>query len=177
MIMNRFLIHILGSRWLVACFHLGLWLLIALAASNLGGKAPDLREGDSVSTQSQNLPPVDKLALMFGPNVWPKSILDTNSFTPFFTRHFIPPPAPPPPAPTTKKIELTYQGFYQTGEGPKQTIVKLADSFLITAPGAKVTANLFIADATMQVLTLTNLAKQTNILTLNTKKEIEVPLP
>ena len=37
-------------------------------------------------------------------------------------------------------------------------------------------ANLFVADATMQNLTLTNSAAQTNILVLNTKKPLEVPI-
>ena len=174
--MKQILTQTLKSRWLVVCLHAGLWLLIYLAASNLGGKAPDLRETDSASTPPSRLPPISKLGSIFAPNVWPKNILETNSLDPFFTRHFIPPPTPPPPAPTTRKIELTYQGFYQTDGAAKQTIVKLGDTFLITPPGAKVTANLFVSDATVQALTLTNLANQTNILPLNTKKEIEVPI-
>jgi len=177
MIMRQVFIHALRSRWLIAGFNVALWLLVYLSAFNLGGKAPPYSEADSSGPPSQTLPPVGKLAPLLGTGIWPKSIIDTNALSPFFTRHFIPPAAPTPPPPTTKKVELTYQGFYQTADGPKQTIVKMGDSFLITSPGTKVTANLFIADATMQSLTLTNTSQQTNILTLNTKKEIEVPLP
>ena len=174
--MRQLFIHTLRSRWFIVSVHAGLWLLICLAAANLGGKAPPFYESESFSTPPQPLPPVGRLAPLLGPGVWPKSVLDTNAVSPFFTRHFIPPPAPPPPAPTTRKVDLTYQGFYQTADGPKQTIVKLADSYLINPPGSKLTANLFISDATMQALTLTNSASQTNILLLNTKKEIEVPI-
>ena len=42
--------------------------------------------------------------------------------------------------------------------------------------GAKVVSNLFVAQATMQTLTLTNPAALTNILSVNTKKEIEIPI-
>ena len=174
--MKQILTQTVRSRWLVVGFHAGLWLLIYLAASNLGGKAPDLRETDSTAAPPSRLPPVARLASLLAPGVWPKTILETNSLDPFFTRHFIPPPPAPPPAPTTRKIELTYQGFYQTADAPKQTIVKFGDAFLITTPGAKLTANLFVSEATVQALTLTNLARQTNILPLNTKKELEVPI-
>ena len=81
-----------------------------------------------------------------------------------------------PPAPTTKKNELTYHGFYQSAGGAKQTMVKFGDAFLTTTLGAKLTANLFVAEASPQALTITNLANQTNTLLLNTKKEIEVPI-
>jgi hypothetical protein len=174
--MKRFLTQTLRSGWLVVCLHVGIWVLIYLAAANLGGKAPDLHESDSFSTPPSRLPPVAKLSHLFATGVWPKSVLETNAVDPFFTRHFIPPPPPSPPAPTTRKIDLTYQGFFQTADAPKQTILKMGDVFLITPLGAKVTANLFVSDVTAQTLTLTNLSNQTNVLTLNTKKEIEVPI-
>jgi hypothetical protein len=174
--MKQLLIHILRSRWLIVGVNVGLWLLICLAAMNLGGKAPPYNEAEASSTPLQPMPPVGKLAPLLGPGVWPNRILNTNSLSPFFTRHFIPPPAPAAPAPTTRKIELTFQGFFETDNGPKQTIVKLGDAYIVGMPGSKLTANLFISDVSMQVLTLTNLASQTNILLLNTKKEMEVPL-
>ena len=174
--MKQALTQILRSRWLVAGLHAGCWLLLYLAAINLGGTTPGFREGESFPPPPQNLPPVAKLGNLFAPGVWPKSLVDTNGLNPFFTRHFIPQPTPAPPAPTTRKIELTYQGFYQTADGPKQTMVRFGDSFLVAIPGAKVTANLFVADVNVQALTLTNLARQTNILPLNAKREIEVPI-
>ena len=79
--------------------------------------------------------------------------------------------------PTTRKIEVTYQGFYETADGPKHAVCKVGEAFIASAVGAKVTANLFIADVALQSLTLTNTTAQTNILTLNVKKEIVVPLP
>lgn len=163
----------LRSRWLAGCVHAGLWLLLYLAVTTLGGRAPEVRDADAVAVPLQSPAPVQGLERLFSPGVWPKSLVDTNALNPFFTRYFTPPTAPPP---TTRKIEVTYQGFYQTGEGPKQTIFKLGDAYQVAPIGARIATNLFIANATMQVLTLTNLAAQTNILPLNTKKELEVPI-
>jgi hypothetical protein len=126
-----------------------------------------------MTSPPRSLAPVAGLDRLFSPGVWPKSLSDTNRLNPFVTRYFIP-PAPPPP--TTRTIEVTYQGFYRTGEGPKKTIFKLGDAYLVAPIGARIATNLFIAEATMQALTLTNLAAQTNILPLNAKKEIVVPI-
>ena len=48
---------------------------------------------------------------------------------------------------------------------------------LVSIPvGGMVTTNLFVVDAAMQSLTLTNTAAQTNLLGLNARQVIEVPL-
>ena len=165
--------RILRSRWLATAVHAGLWLLLYLAVTNLGGKAFDYREADSSLTPPQCPVPVAPLDRLFALDVWPRSLDNTNELNPFFTRHFIPPQAVPP---TTRKVEVTYQGFYQTGDGPKHAICKVGDAFVATPVGTKVTGNLFVADATMQALTLTNSTAQTNIVPLNVKKEIVVPI-
>jgi len=165
--------RMLRSRWFAACVHGSLWLLLYLAVTNLGGRAFNYGETDSSASLPHSLVPVAPLGRVFAPDVWPKTLGDTNTLNPFFTRHFIPRQAAPP---TTRTIELTYQGFYQTGGGPKQAIFKLGEAFISAPVGAKVATSLFVAEATMQVLTLTNLAAQTNIVPLNVKKEIEVPI-
>jgi hypothetical protein len=176
--MKSSLTKLLRSRWFVAAVHCGLWVLLYFAVTNLGGKAPEFREAQAASTPVQSPAPVAKLEQLFAPGIWPKPVPDTNTLSPFFTRHFIPPPTPaPPPPPTTRKIEATYQGFYQTGDGPKHALVKLGDALKFTTIGARLTTNFFVASATMQSLTLTNVTGQTNQLLLNTKKEIEVPIP
>ena len=91
----------LRSRWFAACVHAGLWLLLYLAVTNLGGKAPDFRDADAVATPPQSPAPVAGLERLFSPGVWPKSLVDTNRLNPFFTRYFIP-PAPPPPPPLAR---------------------------------------------------------------------------
>ena len=163
----------LRSRWFVAGVHAALWILLYLAIANLRGRAPDFREADAGANSPQNSVPVEGLERLFSPGIWPRSLIDTNLLNPFFTRYFVPPPPPPP---TTRKIEVTYLGFYQSGEGIKNTILKLDEAFVVAPTGARIATNLFIADATMQVMTLTNLAAQTNIVPLNAKKEIIVPL-
>jgi hypothetical protein len=140
---------------------------------NLRGKAPEYREAEGVPGTPHSPVPVAALERLFSPGIWPTSLVDTNRMNPFVTRYFIP-QAPPPP--TTRKIDVTYQGFYQTGDGPKQTIFKLGDAFVVAPIGARVATNLVIADATMQALILTNLAAQTNILPLNVKQELIVPI-
>lgn len=161
------------SRWFGVFVHLCLWVMLYLAAAGIGGKTPDFRESDSFSAPAQSPAPVARLDQLFAPDVWAKWPGDTNALSAFYTRHFIPAvPAPP----TVRKFELTYQGFYQSGDSARQTIIRLGDSFLITPIGGRVVSNLFVANATMQTLTLTNPAAKTNILPLNQKKEVEVPL-
>jgi hypothetical protein len=164
---------VMRSRSLTAGVHAGLWLLLCLAVTHLGGKAFDSHEVNSATTPPQSPVPVARLGSLFSPGGWPKTLAETNALNPFATRHFMPVQTPPP---TTRKIEVTYQGFYQTGDGPKHAILKLGDAFLAAPIGARVTTNLFVGEATVQALTLTNQAAQTNLLPVNVKKEIEVPI-
>jgi hypothetical protein len=165
------------SRSLVIVSHLCLWFLLYLAIRGVGGKTPDLREAEGFSGSPQNSTPVAKIEQLFTRGIVPRNVISLNSPSPFQTSHFIPQATPAPPPPTTKKIELTYQGFYQQGTNTAHAMVKMGDAFLAAEVGKKLTANLFAAQASVTSLLLTNNAGQTNLLTLNTKKEIEVPLP
>ena len=163
----------LGNRWFVTGLHACLWLLLYLAVTGLRGKAPDFHEADAAANSPQSPAPVAGLEDLFSPGLWPKSFIETNSLNPFFTRYFAPPTPPPP---TTRKIEVTYQGFYQTGDGLKSTIFKLGDAYGVAPVGTSIATDLFVAEATVQAMTLTNLTAQTNIVPLNEKREIIVPI-
>jgi hypothetical protein len=168
----------LRTRWFASAVHVAFWVLLYLTVTALGGKTPDYHDSPS-SAPVESPVPIAKLNQLFAPTQRPSPppTPDTNSPNLFFTRQFIPAPAPaPPPPPTSRKIELTYQGFYQTGDSPRQAVVKIGDAFLIAGLGNQVTNNLFVADATFQTLTLTNLSTNSYTLSLNTKKEIEVPM-
>jgi hypothetical protein len=174
--MRTELMQTFRSNWFAVLVHTALWLLLYLVLTTLGGKAPAFREADSFSAPAQSPAAIAKLDNLFSPGTWTKSFAETNDLNPFFTIHFIPPSAPAPAPPTTRKIELTYQGFYQTGNSVKQTMIKIADGFAVKPVGSTVATNLFIAEATALSLTLTNLAGQTNVLSLNTQKVIEIPI-
>jgi hypothetical protein len=163
----------LRNRWFIAGVHAGLWALLYLAVSSLKGKAPDFHEADATTNPPQSPAPVAGLEGLFSPGIWPRSLSVTNTLNPFFTRYFVPTNPPPP---TTRKIEVTYQGFYQSGEGIKQTIFKLDQTYGVAPIGARITNDLFVAGATIQELTLTNSAAQTNVVPLNAKKEIIIPI-
>lgn len=167
----------LRRRWVLVLVHLGSWLLLYLALTALGGKAPDYRDAQAVSAPPQSPVPVAKLVDLFTPPSARQPAIDPDLLSDFVTRHFIPVPPPAPKPPTTRKVEVTYQGFYQTDGGTRIAVVKVGDAFAVVPLGARVTTNFMVAEATMQLLTLTNVAAQTNLLPLNVKKEIEVPLP
>jgi hypothetical protein len=157
----------------VAGLHAGLWLLLYLALTHLGGKAPDFREADAVANPPQSPAPVAGLESLFLPGIWPKSLVQTNLFNPFYTTHFV---LPPPPPPTTRKINVVYRGFSQISEGIKQVGYELDNVFKTAPIGAQIATELFIADATIQALMLTNVAAQTNIIGQNTNKDIIIPI-
>jgi hypothetical protein len=164
---------VLRNRWFVVGVHAGLWFLLYLALTHLGGKAPDFREVGAVGNPPQSPAPVAGLERLFLPGIWPKTLVQTNLLNPFYTLYFVPPPPPPP---TTRKINVAYHGFSQIGEGIKQVGYKL-DNVFNTAPiGTQIATELFIAEASIQALMLTNVAAQTNIIGFNTNKDIIIPI-
>jgi len=172
--MKPIIAQTLRSRWLAGVVHAALWLLLYLAVAGIGGRAPVYREADGSQPPPQTPEAIRRLDRLFAAT--PPRPADSNAPNAFFTRHFIPAPAPTPPPPTTRKIELVYQGFFTADNGAPQTMVKLGEKYLITPAGSNLTANLFVAQAAVLSLTLTNPAGQTNLLPLNVKKEVEVPI-
>ena len=165
----------LRSRWFSASLHAGLWLLLVLIVAGLGGRRPQFAETDADPLAVQKPVPVAKLEKLFGPDIWPKHVVDPASQNAFATLHFKPPIVPAPP-PTTRRVELTYQGFYQTSDGPQRTMLRLGEAMVAVPVGGVVVTNLWVASASFQTLTLTNSAGQTNVLAMNVKQAVEVPL-
>ncbi len=183
--MSAALVQLLRTRWFAASVHAGLWLLLYLVVQGLGGKTPEYRVAEAYSPVPQPPVPVTKLESLFSPNQWPKPTAASNVPNLFFTKFFVPPTPPPPPPPTTKNVEVTYQGFYQTGDSARNVIIRMVDTntipktegaFIVARIGEHITTNFCVAGATLQTLILTNSAAQTNLLSLNTNKVIEVPL-
>ena len=168
----------LRSRWFSGCVLAGLVLLLLLVITGIGGKRPFFWEARPNPAAVTAPVPVAKLENLFTAANRPKPTGDATSLNPFITSHFIPQTAPPPPSPTTRKIELTYQGFYQTGDSPKRAMIRFSDALVAIPVGGSVATNLFVASVTATNLTLTNsaVAGQSNVLALNTKKEIEIPI-
>lgn len=174
----------LRSRWFSTSLHAGLWVLLLLVVigSGIGGGAPRFREAVANPTTVTSPVPVAQLERLFRQPALPKGLADPATLNLFTTTYFVPPPTPtptlppPPPPPTTQKIELTYQGYYRTGDGPKYVLLHLGEKLVGVPVGGMVITNLMVVEATLQTLTLTNTAVQTNVLTLNTKQVVEVPL-
>lgn len=168
----------LRSRSFSAAVHAGLWLLLLLAVIGIGGtRALLLREAETDPAAVNTPIPVAQMEKLFAPANWPKLLVDAGSSNSFATTHFMPTtPPPPPPPPTTRKVELTYQGFYRAADGPQQAFLRMGDVLVRIPVGGLVTTNLYLIAAAFQTATLTNSAAQTNVLKVNTKQEVEVPL-
>lgn len=175
----------LRSRWFSISLHVGLWVLALLTVVGIsrGGRTHQFREAAANPASVITPVPVTKLGRLFVITNYPKIVVDPTLLNLFTTTYFVPPPKPappppppPPPPPTTWKLELTYQGYYRTGDGPKYALLRVGEKLVSIPVGSMVVTNLFVLDAALKTLTLTNTAVQTNVLTLNTKQEVEVPL-
>ena len=167
----------LRSRSFSASLHAGLWVLLLLALVGIGGSgALIFREAEADPAGVSTPLPVARLQKLFAPTIWPRQVVDAASSNPFATAHFIPTSPPPPPPPTTRKVEVTYQGYYRSGDEPLQAYLRVGDALLHIPIGGVVTTNLYLIEALAQTATLTNSAAQTNLLKVNTKQELEVPL-
>ena len=174
----------LRSRGFALVLHTGLWLLLvaAIAGSGFGRYLPQYQEATASPAAIFAPIPVTKLQNLFTQTNSAEFAIASGKLDFFATTYFVPrtppaaaPPAPAPSPPTTWKVELAYQGFYRTGDGPRYALLRVSDKLVSIPVGGMVVTNLFIVDAALQNLTLTNTAVQTNVLALNVKQVIEVP--
>ena len=121
----------LRTRGVAIGVHIVLWVLLYLALSGFRAQPPEYREAEASPTPVQSPVPVAKLDQLFSvagiANVMPP----TNIPSLFFTKYFAPNQGQPSPPPTTTKIALTYEGFYQTADGTPQTMVRLGDAHIV----------------------------------------------
>lgn len=172
-----------NSRAFLAALMVGGLALLVLVVSNLGGELPNRTElkGRSNSTDVAML--VRKMEATISPATLAASHLATSGVSPFYTTHFQP-PAPPTKTPSAvaakpaaKKIQLVFQGVYQTAAGEKKAFVKVGDAMVVGTVGTKVVSDWTIAEIALRTLTLKNSAAQTNILEFKVAKEIEDSKP
>ena len=165
---------ILRSRWFSTALHAGLWLLLVLAAAGLGGRRPGYADVETGGT-SLSVVPVGKVEKLFAPANQPRQVFDSALQSSFATLHFTP-PVVPVPVPTTRRLDVIYQGYYQSAGGPLRAMLRAGDLLVSVPVGGMVVTNLWVAEATFQTMTLTNSAGQTNVLKMNAKQEVHVPL-
>ncbi len=150
--------HLLFTGALLPCTAaLGVMLgLSALAWRTRDGDEPPLSPALAAPKPH---PATDQTRQIFG---WPKSVQWTpltNSANPFFTLAIRPAPVaqPPPPAPATRKVEVTYRGFYETSAGIRRAVVQVADKQVLALRGEKIVADLVASEIELRHLTLSRL--------------------
>lgn len=101
----------------------------------------------------------------------------TNNGNPFFTLAIQapPPPKPPPAPPATKKVDVTYRGFFQTSAGVRRAVVLVADKQVLAGVGEKILADYLAAEIALRHLQLTNAAGKAVKLEFAKPQGIEVP--
>jgi hypothetical protein len=164
----------LRSRWFSIALHVGLWLLLVMAVAGLGGRRPGFADAETGAT-TLTVVPVAKVERLFAPANQPRQVFDSALQSAFATLYFTP-PVVPIPVPTTRRLDITYQGYYQSAGGPLRAMLRAADLLVSVPVGSAVVSNLWVAEATFLTMTLTNSAGQTNVLKMNVKQEVEVPL-
>jgi hypothetical protein len=154
----------------------GLLVLLALFLAGLGGDVPELprlsgertnRFSQTHSARMEEIFTADRVTRFSGM---------TAGANPFYTTYFDPPePAPPGQAPSTRKVRVLYQGFFESANGEKQAYVRIDDELKIGGPGTVLVADLVIAGVGLRSLVLTNAEAETNVLSFSREQELEVP--
>ena len=171
------------NRWLAIAVLMVLVVLVGILLPKIGGDLPALSPLDARPRAVDEFKLIRKAEALAQPGIWTTVAGGTNSAAanPFFTAYFQPRPQPAPvipakpAAPATRKVELVYQGLYETADGRRQAFVKNGDALMVVPIGARVVADFMIASIDVRTLTLTNAAGKTNLIQFNQKATVEVP--
>jgi len=101
----------------------------------------------------------------------------TNGSNPFFTLaiQLPPPPAPPAPPPATRKVEVTYRGYFETSARVRRAVIQVADKEMIVGKGEKFLADFAVTAVELGRLRATNAAGAAIELPFGKVHPLEVP--
>jgi hypothetical protein len=161
------------DRWFASLLLVGLLVLLLLVLRDYGVGLP--RFPQPHRNPDSTLYPVSEQQWgeMLATTAVPR-LFSTNANSPFYTTHFQP---PTPPAPTTRLVNMIYQGYFQSTDGDKQAFVRVDDADRTVALGQALVADLAVSAIEARSLTLTNSAARTNRLEFNQSVSVEVPVP
>jgi hypothetical protein len=147
---------------------------LLLLARDSSRRAPTVLHIAAEDAAPATGPAPQRIQELFSPGALPRLGATTNGTNPFYTAYFQPPPAPPPK--TTRKVELTYQGFFETKDGSRQAFLRVGTNILTGTVGKKVIAEYAIAQIEHGTLTLTNGTSEPAVIGFRAKKELEIPV-
>jgi hypothetical protein len=103
----------------------------------------------------------------------------TNDRNPFYSVAIKPPPRQETsaPAPATRRIEVTYRGFFETSAGVRRAVVQVADKQVLGGIGERIVADLAAMEIELWHLTLTNATGKSVRCDFARPASIEVPAP
>lgn len=157
-----------------AVFTAGLLVLILLV-QDFGDSPTNLPRFEPVATTIALGPTNSRLADLFTPAALAASALATNLPPPFATTFFQPPPPKPAPAKKTRKVTLTYNGFFETSSGEKRAYVMVGGALAMLPPGAPVVSDLMISNIQRAELTLMRAGTQAVTVPFRGSQEVEIP--
>ena len=163
------------SLSLAALLTLVVIALIGLTLGGLGWHEPELRPLKVSARPPRELVPVSRAAPLLSLKSFPAMMPSTNTSNPFYTAYFQPPPPAKPPA--TRKVDLIYEGFYETAAGLRKAFVKVGDGQFVGSLSNQVIGDLVVLEITHRSLSLKNAAGQTNVLPFNARTTVEIPAP
>jgi len=152
-------------------------LLLVLVVRDLGGELPTLPRFVPSATVGTVGPTDSRLVQLFAPAALTAVAPATNLPPPFTTAYFQPPP-PPPPNPNvkkTRKVTLTYNGFFETSTGEKRAYVVVGGAMAMLPLGAPVISDLMLSNIQRAQLTLRRAVTQEVVVPFRGSTEIEVP--
>lgn len=167
---------LLRSPWQQAAIHIVLWFVLVMIVGGIKSHAPDFGEDGATPIETDTPRAVARLEHLFPAGGAAQAAIQSPGLTLFATTHFMSPKKAPPVPATKRRVDLTYRGYYQLGDGPFRVLLKVGDSLVDVPLGGSVLSNYYAASATMTTLTLTNLQAESNQFTLNKATSLEVPL-
>ncbi len=169
--------RVLVLNWAMVPTAIGLTVLFVLALTGWprGPRGPGGGRGDD---EVATLHPASRQARQF--LGWASSVSWrplTNTANPFFTLAIqpAPPPTPPPPPPATRKVSVTYRGFFETSARVRRALVKVADKEVIVGKGDEILADFVVVEIELRHLGLTNGTGGAVKLDFSKPNSIEVP--
>lgn len=164
-------------NWVMVPTAIALIVLLALSLLRLRRDGVDLQQYRPTGPREAPSTAAHQTRQFFG---WPSTVHWlplTNASNPFFTLAIQPPPPPKPPAPppSTRKIDVTYRGFFETSAGVRRAVVQVADQQVLAGRGDKVVGDYLAGEIELRHLNLTNAAGQSVRFEFAKTQPLEVP--